>query len=720
VSEQSRALDAGTGANSEATSYQDLVDELGAVRQEAHDERTRLAATLDGLLDPHVYLSPIVDAAGRMVDFRFDEVNRAAARYFEVLEPDLVGARLLLVLPDLAAAGLLDVLADVVRTGEPLKRDDMPYTNVHLAEDHWFDVRATRIADGLSFSWRDVTSRHTDAVALADSEERFRLLAENSSDVVYLTGPDKRIRWVAPSVRRTLGFAPEELIGTEALDLAHPDDRDDIERVRDRVYSEGHLPSPSESQGNLLRVRTRSGEYRWVVASNSVVYDDEGILLGVNGSMRDVDELVRAREAATLDRERLELTLDAMLDSHAFLEPVLDSDDQVSDFTFVHVNKAGLEYLRLERAELEGHGMLTLMPGMATTGLLARFVEAYWSGVPLDFPNFPYPNEVVQADRRYDIRVVRVGTGLSLTWRDVTDRYLAARALEESEAMYRMLSDNSSDVVYQLRDGVFTWVSPSVLAGLGWTPADLVGRPSLDFIHPDDHQRIRAGRAVMEAGRRVRRRYRFLDSHGVYHWVDSNGTPVAHSDGTSDGVVVSMRIVDNEVRAQEALELRARQDQLTGLANRDAVFEQLAAILGRSQRTGREVAVVFCDVDDFKSVNDHYGHAGGDEVLRVVAARLQAGVRRDDLVARIGGDELLVVLDGVHDLDEAVRIADKLRLAVAAPVSLPSGQVGCTISLGVTLALPGESLDDVVARSDAAMYVAKQSGRDQVFPLSGG
>lgn len=136
------------------------------------------------------------------------------------------------------------------------------------------------------------------------------------------------------------------------------------------------------------------------------------------------------------------------------------------------------------------------------------------------------------------------------------------------------------------------------------------------------------GRILLEAGRSARRRYRFRAKDGAFHWLDSQETPLIREDGTLSGSVASMRIVDGEVQAQEALELRARQDHLTGLANREEAFERLDRILGRSRRTGEEIAVVFCDFDDFKRVNDTHGHAGGDESLRAVAKRIRGSVQR--------------------------------------------------------------------------------------------
>jgi len=169
-----------------------------------------------------------------------------------------------------------------------------------------------------------------------------------------------------------------------------------------------------------------------------------------------------------------------------------------------------------------------------------------------------------------------------------------------------------------------------------------------------------------------------------------------------------------------ALEQRARTDELTKLLNRRGMFEKLEDLRGRKPRTGSGLAVLFVDFDKFKDVNDAYGHLAGDEVLRVTAGRLRACLRHsDDLGARVGGDELMVVLHGVHGLKDAAGVAEKLRRSAAAPVRYDGVSIVATVSVGVTLARPAESTDALVARADAAMYEAKQRGRNQVITING-
>ena len=166
------------------------------------------------------------------------------------------------------------------------------------------------------------------------------------------------------------------------------------------------------------------------------------------------------------------------------------------------------------------------------------------------------------------------------------------------------------------------------------------------------------------------------------------------------------------------LERRAATDSLTALLNREEVFSQIQRLAAQQQRRGQELAVLFCDLDHFKAVNDTYGHNAGDTVLQAMAARVRSCLRSSDLAARIGGDELLVVLPGVQGIDDAISIAEKLRSLASEPVPISNGEVSITISVGVALAQGGESLDALIARADSAMYDAKQNCRDQVVAIT--
>jgi diguanylate cyclase (GGDEF)-like protein/PAS domain S-box-containing protein len=250
---------------------------------------------------------------------------------------------------------------------------------------------------------------------------------------------------------------------------------------------------------------------------------------------------------------------------------------------------------------------------------------------------------------------------------------------------------------------------------LGWHPEEIAGRDVWSLTHPEDRGRAQAAAALPEDEHRARAR--LVGSDGSYHWFDGSSGPLVRPDGQHDGRVATFRLVDAEVAAEEELERRARYDHLTGLMSRTEILTRIAATGHHARRTGEQSAVLFCDIDKFKEINDTHGHAAGDEVLRVIAQRLAACVRSNDVVARIGGDELLILLTGLHGMDDAIAVAEKIRVTAAYPIPHGSAYIGATLSIGVALAVPGEGVDPLIARADAAMFRAKQGGRDQVIAI---
>jgi PAS domain S-box-containing protein len=382
---------------------------------------------------------------------------------------------------------------------------------------------------------RDVTEQIRIEMALAEAGRHYRLLAENASDLVVLASPDRVITWVSPSVTRKLGWTPEDLIGTRLDDLIHPDDAAATAALRDAVYSGDEITQPAD--GSVLRIRTKCGRYRRMSGDVTAVNDESGLHVGVVSGLRDVEALVQAREKAHADRAALRATLDSLLDPHVRFEAVRDETGKIVDFTYVEANPAACSYLGMDYQDLVGTRMLDLFPGVTGAGLLAQYRRVVETGEPLVVDDVVYAHELrSKQDRHLDVRSTRVGDGLSQTWRDVTDRYLGARALAESEAQYRLLAENASDVVMRLGPNlVFEWLSGSVTEVLGWRGPSLVGHPIDEFIHPEDLPWFRQVFAEAGPGSTAWVELRFRRSDCAYQWVacrtrvtvDEAGTPVA-------------------------------------------------------------------------------------------------------------------------------------------------------------------------------------------------
>jgi diguanylate cyclase (GGDEF)-like protein/PAS domain S-box-containing protein len=558
----------------------------------------------------------------------------------------------------------------------------------------------------------DITERVKAREDLARREQEYRLLAENASDVVFRCSMDGLIEWITSSVTARAGWTPEQIVGRNFRDFVHPDDTDRLAAgqagLKDGIGFEVEL-----------RIRIRTDGYHWFSVSMRPVLDDAGTVTHLVGGWQDIQNMVQTRSALEMERARLRATLDSLLDPHVMLEAVRNKQGRIIDFLYADANEAACQYNKMERIQLVGRRLLELLPAHTSTGLLDLYRHTLESDEPLVLNDFVYPHEILAQERRFDIRAIRVGDALSFTWRDVTDRYQLTQRLAASEEHYRLLTTNSYDTAIRVADdGTVLWISPSIKELLGWNPSEWIGRPVTEFVAPESLSSLRTNLERVVHGEPVVARYRALAKDGSAHWAESRATPYLDTEGRRQGILAAFHLINEQVAMEQELERRARTDELTSLLNRKEVFERIEAYGGKHPRTGQAIAVLFCDMDKFKTVNDTYGHAAGDEVLRVMADRIRRCLRStDDLGARVGGDELLVVLHGVQDLQNAVTVAEKLRASAAEPISIPGGTVNTTVSIGVTLARPGEKTEALVARADDAMYRAKQTGRNQVISI---
>ena len=312
--------------------------------------------------------------------------------------------------------------------------------------------------------------------------------------------------------------------------------------------------------------------------------------------------------------------------------------------------------------------------------------------------------------------VVAVGClGLSLLvvirqFFTVRDAVQADAARRKTEARFGWLVRNSSDFIMAVDSrGKIDYVSPSVERLLHSPSGRLLGTMLTDLAHPEDAPELAAlvGRAMASPGRRASGEWRIRQSDGTWlpvETVASSGT----GDFDTTGVVLNTRDLQERKALEQKLTFQAFHDPLTRLANRSLFRERVEHALDR--RTMADTAVLFIDLDNFKTINDSLGHAAGDHVLVETAHRVRSTLRSEDTAARLGGDEFAVLLEDA-DVTAAARVAERIRAALGTPFWVLGQEVYVSASIGIAVRQDGDTAGELLRNADVAMYTAKSKGK---------
>ena len=291
---------------------------------------------------------------------------------------------------------------------------------------------------------------------------------------------------------------------------------------------------------------------------------------------------------------------------------------------------------------------------------------------------------------------------------------LAARLADLNREQETML-DNELVGILKLRGRKAIWRNRALERMLGYGAGDPLGE-DMRTLYPDDdsyrHFREDAYPSLREGGT-YRTQIRLVRKDGQAIWLDMSG--VMLSAGRDESMWLLLDITELK-RYQEQVESMAFRDGLTGLPNRTLLLDRIHQALPLSERTHRELAVCFIDLDGFKEINDRFGHDAGDRLLQAVAVRMQACLRGNDTVARLGGDEFVLVLAQLHSREECQAILDRVLEFVREPVAVTADRsAAVSASIGVALCPEdGTEPELLLARADAAMYAAKRAGRNRV------
>jgi diguanylate cyclase (GGDEF)-like protein/PAS domain S-box-containing protein len=289
--------------------------------------------------------------------------------------------------------------------------------------------------------------------------------------------------------------------------------------------------------------------------------------------------------------------------------------------------------------------------------------------------------------------------------------------LRRSEERFRSLVRNSSDVILIVNaTGQVLFETPAVQQVLGYEADARIGQSAFDIAHPNDLQWLEAmfGELAGAFGAEASADFRARHADGSWRWIQATCKNLL-ADPAVRGIVVNYRDISERRSLEEQLRYQAFHDALTGLPNRALFLDRLEHALTRARRDNPGLAVLFVDLDDFKTVNDSFGHGVGDDLLVKVAERLRRILRDADTAARMGGDEFAVLLEDTSEAQAPEFVAERILTALRDRFELNGQQVRLSGSVGIAVYRgPEHSAEELLRHADVAMYAAKQQGKDRL------
>jgi diguanylate cyclase (GGDEF)-like protein/PAS domain S-box-containing protein len=344
-------------------------------------------------------------------------------------------------------------------------------------------------------------------------------------------------------------------------------------------------------------------------------------------------------------------------------------------------------------------------PLHSVTGRLVGFLSV----------DLPVDGRIPGALQRELLEMYAVQAGIAIDNAQLTER------LRASEESFRLAFENAPVGMSLIdlapgREGKFLRVNETMCRALGYSRRELETLNFADITHPDHREMDEAAmrRAISGEAPRYETEKRYIRRDGSAMWVAVRSSVIRDSNGTALSAITQFEDIDDRLAEHQELTRQASHDSLTGLPNRSGLPRRIETAIDRARTSGRPGALLFCDLDAFKPINDTYGHAIGDQVLIVVAKRLQAQVRAGDAAVRFGGDEFVVVAD---DIDEGMlaELLDRLRDSVAAPIDIGGVTYSVTVTAG-SVPIRGDetSTEDLIMAADADMYRRKPYARSAV------
>ena len=567
----------------------------------------------------------------------------------------------------------------------------------------WVEVKTNLLCntegepDGILGITRDINDRKLAEHALRETEQKFRLLAENAPDIIWQMDLEGTLTYISPSIK-LLGYTPEDWIGHQFFELLP------FAQRKPRKLSFAKELKDHSYRKHETRALRKDGTLAWLEVSINVVQEN-GEPVAIQGIARDLTERKRVEKTLRESEERYRLLFED--NPHPMWVYDLDS------FRFLAVNNAAVRNYGYSHDEFMSMSILDIRPPEDVHSLLESISH---------FDPAQNRNDVWRHRKKDGTIIYAEVTAKQLDFDGKHARLILAQDISERkriETNLRMqtsaINAASDQIVIANAQGEIEFVNPAFEKETGYTFDEAIGKtPKLFASGKHDDSYYTALWDTINAGETWHGEVTNQRKDGSFYVEDMSITPVKSEAGVIEHFIAIKRNVTEKKMYEKRLDHLAHHDLLTGLPNRLLLSDKLVQRFTQARQQNNSLAIMFLDLDRFKLVNDTLGHSVGDLLLKEVAMRLSANVRDTDTVARMGGDEFIVIVGEIESPKDIIAVANKLLKTLSDPFLLDNHELFISTSIGISM-YPADGMDveTLVKNADTAMYRAKEQGRNR-------
>ena len=566
--------------------------------------------------------------------------------------------------------------------------------------------------------------------ALKESEYRWKFAVEGNGDGLWDWNVSTNEVYFSIEWKRMLGFEEDEIHNhiDEWKNRIHPDDLPNVYRDLER-YFRGEVATYI----NEHRVLCKDGHYKWIRDRGIVVTKDANDKpLRMIGTHTDISQQKELEFQILKERNLVKTIIDnanaiiAVIDADGVMRLLNNYGEKFTGYTQEEISRQPFLWAKFLPEHIRPHVMTIL--SNAQKGEITKNYRNEWVSKDGTVKMFEWSNSlVVKEDGSLDY-IFTIGI-------DITERYEMQQKLYESNERYQKLlkeletQKNRFELAIDgTLDGLWDWDmvnntmfhSARFATMLGYAPDELPNTVEAwsSLLHPEDAQK--AHKVVeqylrQKGATRYENSFRMRTKDGMWRWVTGRGKAQFDTEGKPLRFVGFNTDISEKIAHQQELEYMAKHDTLTDLPNR-VLFSELLGHAMRNVRRNKEIlALLFIDLDGFKEINDTFGHRAGDALLQEVAKKMQTIVRDNDIVARIGGDEFVIVINNLKTKEELMPVIDRLLIGLAKGVDFEEKVLKISASIGISLYPQTADVDNetLLQQADKAMYDAKIHGKNR-------